>query len=346
MASVPRPAPVTGGPSNVGGDSFEVWSDDRLDGRIEISRRVLEDIRAAVARSFLVLAHGGMEIGGLLFGRRAGDHLRITAWRPIGCSHAQGPSFVLDADDEAALLRQLESAQEVPGLADLPVAGWFVSHTRRGLELTSEECALAERYFNEAGLVALVLKPERFGASETRLYLRSAPGEPFEVLDGSVRIEPQPAPAYSAPSHRTLPSTAPAPIASKLRPLRPWISRIIALALCAGLAGSSWAAYRGWREVRRELAPLRLPELQVRADGALVRLGWDPSSQIVIRSPRGRLEVSDGKKFRMIELDRNALHLGSYLLVVGSAQGSITLVLPDHGPAATRETVAWGRDKK
>jgi hypothetical protein len=347
MASVPRPAPVTGGPSNVGGDSFEVWSDDRLDGRVEISRRVLEEIRAAVARGFLVLAHGGMEIGGLLFGRRAGGHLRITAWRPIGCSHAQGPSFVLDADDDAALLRQIQSAQKLPGLADLPVAGMFVSHTRRGLELTPEECALAGRFFDEAGLVALVLKPERFGASETRLYLRSAPGEPFEVLGGSVRIEPAPVLAHSAPSRPALPSTPPAPDASERRaPLRPWMSRIIALALCAGLVGSSWAAYRGWREVRRDLAPLRLPELHARADGALVRLGWDPSSQIVTRSPRGRLEVSDGKRFRMIELDRNALHLGSYLVVVGSAQGSITLVLPDHGPAATRETVLWGRDKK
>src|SRR6185503_9042949 len=62
---------------------------------IEYSVVVVEEIRREVAEGFQKLSRGGIEVGGLLYGVREGQTVRMMAIRPMSCEHASGPTFRL-----------------------------------------------------------------------------------------------------------------------------------------------------------------------------------------------------------------------------------------------------------
>jgi len=77
--------------------------------RIEYSRQAMETVRTAVNDGFYTLSRGGLEVGGVLFGRHTAGTLRILEARPLACEHASGPAFVLSTKDEAGLQQLLAS---------------------------------------------------------------------------------------------------------------------------------------------------------------------------------------------------------------------------------------------
>jgi proteasome lid subunit RPN8/RPN11 len=139
----------------------------------------LDDIRVLVVDGLHRLSRGGIEVGGVLYGRRAGESLSIEAQHPIECEHAHGPSFTLSGNDLAGLDRLLDSAQSAP--AGLEPLGWYHSHTRTGICLSEEDLKLYHRYFPQPWQVALVLHPEKFGPVTAGFFFRGA--------DGSLRTE-------------------------------------------------------------------------------------------------------------------------------------------------------------
>ena len=70
---------------------------------IECAPEVMEAVRAAVIEGYFRLVRGGLEVGGLLLGRRDGETLHVAASRPIPCQHAYGPTFTLSNSDLAGL---------------------------------------------------------------------------------------------------------------------------------------------------------------------------------------------------------------------------------------------------
>ena len=58
--------------------------------RIECVPEVLETVRAASVDGLMRLGRGGIEVGGLLFGRKAADEIHILAARPFECEHRFG----------------------------------------------------------------------------------------------------------------------------------------------------------------------------------------------------------------------------------------------------------------
>src|ERR1700754_1529136 len=84
--------------------------------RIEYAAAVLEEIRRTIQEGFHKIPHGGVETGGLLYGKWDGALLTIAGWRPIQCEHPLGPRFQLSRDDEKELAAQL--AEPVPELED------------------------------------------------------------------------------------------------------------------------------------------------------------------------------------------------------------------------------------
>src|SRR5690242_13899713 len=62
---------------------------------VDCAPQVLHAVCTEAVEAFRKLAKGGLEIGGILLGRRAGRAIAVLAARPILCEHRQGPSFVL-----------------------------------------------------------------------------------------------------------------------------------------------------------------------------------------------------------------------------------------------------------
>jgi proteasome lid subunit RPN8/RPN11 len=171
------------------------WTAGEGSHAIEYSLALLGGIRELVVAGLHRLARGGIEVGGVLYGRRAGEGLSIEAQRPIECEHARGPSFTLSENDLAGLERMLGLAQGAP--AGLQPLGWYHSHTRTGIGLSEEDLKLYNRFFPHPWQIALVLHPEKFGPVTAGFFFRAADGSiraessyrEFEVLPVKARAE-------------------------------------------------------------------------------------------------------------------------------------------------------------
>src|ERR1700681_4500366 len=118
---------------------FAAWRVPQFARAIEYPLEVMEEIRAFACDELLQLSHGGDEVGGVLFGTRREDLIRILTWRPIACNHADGEGLRLSYNDRMNLAVQFEVARQNPDLKDLRPVGWFVSHLRGEVSLSSSD---------------------------------------------------------------------------------------------------------------------------------------------------------------------------------------------------------------
>ncbi|HEY2844387.1 MAG TPA: hypothetical protein VGJ09_12080 [Bryobacteraceae bacterium] len=156
--------------------NFGTWSIPASPIVVEYSLVVVEEIRHEVAEGFQKLSRGGIEVGGLLFGAREGQTLRITAIRPAACEHAGGPAFRLSERDRAALREQIRVDQQDPRLEGLVCVGWYVSHTRSEITLTESDQEIFSAYFGKPWQVTLVVRPSRGGNMRAGFFVREADG--------------------------------------------------------------------------------------------------------------------------------------------------------------------------
>src|SRR5438045_3285458 len=150
------------------------WSATECPFKIEYAATVLEDIRLAVMDAFFSLPRGGAEIGGILLGKPDRGRLSITAFVPLECEHAFGPSFVLSPNDHRRLSEMLAAHRRGPG--GTVAVGWYHSHTRSEIFLTEVDVEIHRRYFPEPWQVALVLKPHAFQPMRAGFFFREESG--------------------------------------------------------------------------------------------------------------------------------------------------------------------------
>src|SRR4051812_2561511 len=112
-----------------------VWTAPGGSSTVTYSLPLFHEIDFAVNEGYRKISHGGVEVGGLLFGSLDKDGARIEAFRPIACDHASGPSFLLSESDLERLVVQLDAAPSDPELAPWRPIGWFLSRTRSPLQL-------------------------------------------------------------------------------------------------------------------------------------------------------------------------------------------------------------------
>jgi hypothetical protein len=155
---------------------FGLWSVPGSPVLIHYSQVVIEEIRHEVSTGFQKMARGGIEVGGVLYGREAAGAVNILAMRPISCEHALGPSFQLSERDRAQLAAQLEAAVHDPQLEGLCAVGFYVSHTRSDIALTHADLEIFQTYFPEPFQVALVIRPGRAGAMRAGFFVRERSG--------------------------------------------------------------------------------------------------------------------------------------------------------------------------
>lgn len=210
---------------------YAYWTSPGEQFTVTYSLAVFHDIDFQVSEGFRRIPHGGVETGGLLFGRleqSAGKlSVQVEAFRPIDCEHASGPSFNLSERDLAMLREQLALSKLDPELHGLEVLGWFVAHTRSPLEMNDREAALFAQLFPGPGRMLMLVKPERFQATRFGFILRGLDGSVAPDAAANAIILPLPgragraaqgpaasipAPAQSMPPASAQPAAPPKPL--------------------------------------------------------------------------------------------------------------------------------------
>jgi proteasome lid subunit RPN8/RPN11 len=137
---------------------------------------LINEIRIAVVEAFYSVPRGGVEIGGVFFGRRTDDTLRITAHRPVKCEYVTGPSFSLSIKDQIGLAGVLAGPGNDPKLEGLVPLGWYHSHTRSEIFLSPADLVLYNEFFPERWQIALVLRPANLQPTRGAFFFRDGKG--------------------------------------------------------------------------------------------------------------------------------------------------------------------------
>ena len=156
---------------------YAFWTIPGTSFTVTYSLGVFQEIDFEVNEGFRRIPHGGMEVGGVLWGRMKDDSVVIESFRPIQCEHELGPSFVLSERDLAELKEQLARDANDSELAGMTAVGWFVARTRTHLAMLDRDAALFDRFFPLPGSITLLVKPERFQPTRFSFIVRSGNGQ-------------------------------------------------------------------------------------------------------------------------------------------------------------------------
>ena len=298
---------------------------------IEALPVVLEEIRAYANEGLKRLSRGGIENGGVLYGERGENLVRILAWRPMQCEHAHGPGLVLSDKDRDHLSKALEAAKADPVLGDLHPLGWFVSHTRGGVSLTDADLQIYGHYFPWSWQIALVVRPVREGPAQAGFFFR----EP----DGNVKADASYGPfVIEGPAEAPVPPPAPAPAARQIAPqMRPRLGEeppnrkywIWAIPLVlAGLV----AAMLFYQPTDPNAPVLGLHLTDTNGE---LHVQWDKNSKAIRNAGRASLDVQDAGTQTHVPIDERTLREGSLTYARKSGDVAIAMTaFPSKGSPA------------
>ncbi len=301
--------------------------------RIECSEAALEYVRGAAVAGVCMFPHGGVEVGGVLFGSVSGDVIRVEEARAVECTYSGGPSFTLQCSGEAAFRRV------TTGRAELVPVGWYHSHTRSGLELSAEDAALHDRLFPEPWQVALLVRPEPFGTADAVFHVNT-PGGLERSPQGVFKLRPperaglRPRRAHTRLAERPVrpePPPAPDPMPAAHRTRQPWLWWAVVAAMVI-LAAASWSA-----SVLLRAPALRPLALRVIDAGGELHITWDRDAAPLRDAAGGTIEIDDGAEHVLLPFSTERLRAGTvtYTRRTGDVEVRMKLL----GPHQVQESV-------
>jgi hypothetical protein len=288
------------------------WSCASIGREIECAPGALHAACMEAVEGMRSLAKGGLEVGGVLYGRHEGGLVQILAARPIQCEHRFGPSFVLSEQDESFLAQMLSGFRTDRALASLEPLGCYLSHPRHGAVLTDRDIDLYRRYFGQTIQLALILMPRSLGSVHVNVIGRNTEGahvachefeysllnhprseivhtklparvprsNPVPKLD--VEIVPIAPPPTLVPVIISAPR---APIRIPNQTTKPFprhrlIFALLILMVCAP----------------RPNVPIAPVPLSFREGNPGLMIHWDPSDSVVREAARGLMDIQDGEQ--------------------------------------------------
>ena len=281
--------------------------------QLECSSTALDKIRSQAVNGYNSFRHGGLEIGGVLYGVRSHTGIHVVSSVELEYDHAAGPGFILTESDLEAFSRLLDAP------AGIEAVGWYCSHTRSGMELRTEDRDLFDRFFPDPGAIVLIVKPSHWGPADAAFFVRGADGQisavPFEEMTLEPRAASEGAPG---PEHARKPRPEPrpegagaltAPIAreapehqeatpSRKRAVWGWLGAFAAVVAVAA------ALY--WKPAAHPARDTLGLQAHAVAPGQM-RIEWNPRSAPVLDAASGSLEIVDGAAHPTIPLDSNQL---------------------------------------
>src|SRR5580658_3511178 len=349
---------------------FASWRVPQVSRVIEYPLEVMEEIRAFACDELLQLSHGGDAVGGVLFGTRREDLIRILTWRPLACDRTQGEGLKLSYNDRMNLAVQLEVARQNSDLKDLRPVGWFVSHLRAGVSLSPSDLETYNGFFPESWQVTLVICPQGRGHAQAGFFLREADGklqteasyQVFELAPLNLPAAPEPA----APERAAIaPASEPAPVEKPPAPkmnepevAKPELAKPRRNLPAPAFHGTPleapifeveedlparerwlWAipvalalAIAAFLLYQRRPSPNAAISLRAISEAQTVQLAWDANSRLIRDADHAEMEINDGAKDSHVSLTSDQLHAGkmSYLPQSNDVGFSMT-VYPANG---------------
>lgn len=334
------------GPDTANKTPFYTWQPPQKPITIQLHFDVVDRLLLEVMKGFGAVPRRGAEVGGFLLGTReqSGDHLtvEIQEFEPIRCEHAEGPSFVLSANDLQIWNEAIERLKGGPRR----IVGYYRSHTRDGLHLANEDLNLLDEYFPDHDLVSLIVKPYATRASVAGFFfwegqaLRSESTylefpfrrkelgggvSPLDRVTTAARFGQQSRPAAptSAPVESPLltPSLDPLPVAplaepAKAKPARSgwvWIPLSFIFMLLGVILGFQIAiSMRPRTPANPYLEAWNLALGVQRLEDRLV-VSWDRTAPAVRNANRGVMTILAGDDSRRIDLSFNDLQAGQLI---------------------------------
>ncbi|MGE5568947.1 MAG: hypothetical protein ACM3S5_07925 [Rhodospirillales bacterium] len=327
-----------------GGSETGVWSVEGHSIRVVYWASVLEEIRAEAVAGYCQFPRGGVEVGGILFGRLENGVTRILAFRPVPCEYKFGPSYRLSEKDGQAFADALRAPETDPLLAGLEPVGWYLSHTRSEVCLSKQDLELHNRHFPKTGHVALVVRPESFGASRAGFFFREANGKiRSESSYGEFALSARAVKKRGAAREAKTPENAQArqgeatvAKSERARPARARGNRrrflLRAAVAVPVLAIVVMTAALMWRE-RDKPASQALALSALDVNGQL-QIAWDRMAAPVLQAKGGSLEIVDGGKKVVLPFNAAGLRRGSvtYARKSGLVEVRLTVNPPDGKP--------------
>ncbi|HTP30747.1 MAG TPA: TonB family protein [Candidatus Acidoferrales bacterium] len=152
------------------------------------------------------------EVGGILLGQVefVKGRIRIVAdeFEPVSCEHRTGPRYSLSAEDEPRFEATLARARECPERG--PV-GYYRSHNRDGLCLSTEDLRVISHYFTEPESVFLLVKTLPNRACTAGFFFWKDGRIQAEFTDSEVPLIPVAASAAEAEPEVAVPALQPEP---------------------------------------------------------------------------------------------------------------------------------------
>ncbi|MBI3682378.1 MAG: hypothetical protein HY235_18520 [Acidobacteria bacterium] len=312
-----------------------LWTTGELPYSVECPVSLLEEMHGAAQEEFHRL-DGAVETGGVLFGRRTEQVVRILSWRPIRCDHAFGPRLALSNHDRQALIEMLEQAQRAPDLQVLEPVGWFVSHWPSGVSMTEEDLDLYQRFFAEPWQVTLVIEPQRSGPARAGFFGRERDGR--VRADASYR-------EFSIEGTRSagVAHPVPEPVAVPLETLQqPDATRWRAWAGVALMLGAvGMVAVSHWRSPSEQTPAQDFLYLHLEDRQGQLRIEWDRSSPALANAEGATLYIQDRGPLSPLRLDRDAAQQGSVTYARVSDDVAVRMVVTRKGQPPLEELARY-----
>jgi len=147
-----------------------LWEVPQKPVSVRIPFSLIDRLEREAVESFRSLTSRGSEIGGLLVGEvTQGSPLvvSIADYDLISCDYSRGPLYRLsDAD-----MGRFEQAIQQRVASGRGVAGFFRSHTRKGISLDTDDLAFFQARFRDPHHVALLVRPFATKASTAGLFI-------------------------------------------------------------------------------------------------------------------------------------------------------------------------------
>jgi protein TonB len=150
---------------------FYTWEVPQKPVSVRIPYDLMDRLEKEAVENFRSLSSRGSEIGGLLVGRVSPGSPMIVSlsdYEMIACYYSRGPLYRLsDAD-----MGRFERAIEQRLAAGQAVAGFFRSHTRKGMTLDADDLTFFEQRFRDPHHLVLLVRTYATKASTAGIFIR------------------------------------------------------------------------------------------------------------------------------------------------------------------------------